>query len=86
MSRSGRPGNCEIVNKKHWRAEKSELQHQDEEKLAVLFEMALKIKELEELRDIRTAHERFNKVQNHFEFQNLSNASSGITISGLNGQ
>lgn len=48
--------------------------------------MALKIKELEELKDICLAHRRFNKVQEQFEFQNLSNASAGITIPGLNGQ
>ena len=34
--------------------------------------MALKIKELDELKDIRTAHERFQKVQNHYEFNNLN--------------
>ena len=48
--------------------------------------MAIKIKELEELKDIRTAHARFSKVQKHYEFQNIQNASSGITIQGLNGQ
>jgi hypothetical protein len=51
----------------------------------ILFKMACKVKELEELKEIRSAHVRFNKVQKQYEFQNLSTASSGISIPGLNG-
>jgi hypothetical protein len=47
--------------------------------------MACKIKELEELKEIRQAHKRFTNVQKHYDFQDLSTASSGISITGVNG-
>lgn len=84
--RTGIPGNSNIVNNKYKRQENSESMDKDQEMFQILFKMACKIKELEELKEIRSAHVRFNKVQKQYEFQNMSTASSGISIPGLNGQ
>tara|TARA_B110000285_G_C15035525_1_gene569046 strand:- start:1080 stop:1292 length:213 start_codon:yes stop_codon:yes gene_type:complete len=58
----GQPGKAGLVNKKYKKEEASEEAINDSEKQRLLFDLACKIKELEELKDIRTAHERFQKV------------------------
>ena len=60
--RTGIPGNSNIVNNKYKKVKNSESQDRDEEMFHILFKMACKIKELEELKEIRSAHARFNKV------------------------
>jgi len=64
----GQPGHSTIINKKYRKKEACEEQINDQEKQRLLFNLACKIKELEELKDIRTAHERFAKVQKHYDF------------------
>lgn len=58
----GKPGNSKIVNTRYREDEKSAQQLREQENFEYLFEMALKIKELEELRDMRLAQKRFDKV------------------------
>lgn len=50
------------MNSKYNEEEKTEFQIKEEDNFDYLFEMALKIKELEELKDMRLAQLRFNKV------------------------
>ena len=61
---AGMPGNSSIVNKKHLREETSTAEKEEQNKLDLLFEMALKIKELDELKEIRAAHEKYNNASN----------------------
>ena len=86
VERAGRPGNSNIVNQKHKTEQASVKQIKEKEKMDLLLETVFKLKELDELKEIRAAHERFNKVQSHYDFHNISTAASGITLPGLNGQ
>ena len=56
MHRMCKPGNTSICNKKRMKEEVSEEEINDEEMFHLLFDMACKIKELEELKEIRVAH------------------------------
>ena len=71
VTRCGQPGNSNLVNSKNQRQQKNSQQQQDEDNMMTVFEMACKIKELEELKEIKSAHSRMTKVQSQ-----LSTASS----------
>ena len=83
--RVGQPGNASIVNRRHKLDRDTDELIADDDRFDLIFELAVKIKELEELRELKTAQETFEKVQRHYDFQNLSNAASGITVPGMNG-
>ena len=51
----GQPGNSSIVNKKYKREEATDEEVKDQEKQTMLFDLACKLKELEELSDIRSS-------------------------------
>ena len=63
INRVGIPGKSQIVNKMHRTQDQSDAKVSDDDRSRHLFRMACKIKELDELKEIRTAHQRFNKVQ-----------------------
>jgi hypothetical protein len=70
----------------HRTQEQSDAKVNDDDRCRHLFRMACKIKELDELKEIRSAHQRFTKVQKQYDLQDLSTASSGISIPAANGR
>ena len=61
--RIGKPGKSTIVNNKVKRDKENEEQLDDLDLQQLIFRMACKIKELDELKELRMAHGRFNRVQ-----------------------
>lgn len=63
VSKCGKPGNTQIVNSKYQIVEKSVAEQQEDSKSDLLFEMAIKIRELDELKEMRLANRNLTEHQ-----------------------